>query len=111
MYLNFFVKIPEIPGKMTRRKKGNSTYIEYEYNRVYDPKRQFTIVKRSIIGKQSKDDPLMMEPNQNFLKYFPDAQLPEEKDRILRNSSIKIGAYLVIRKIINVYSFLLLVRE
>ncbi len=111
MYLNFFVKIPEIPGKMTRRKKGNSTYIEYEYNRVYDPKRQFTIVKRSIIGKQSKDDPLMMEPNQNFLKYFPDAQLPEEKDRILRNSSIKIGAYLVIRKIINDYSLPKLLSE
>lgn len=111
MYLNFFVKIPEIPGKMTRRKKGNSTYIEYEYNRVYDPKRQFTIVKRSIIGKQSKDDPLMMEPNHNFLKYFPDAQLPEEKDRILRNSSIKIGAYLVIRKIINDYSLPKLLSE
>lgn len=104
MYLDFFVKIPDVPGKMTRRKKGNSTYVEYEYNRVYDPKRQFTIVRRSIIGKQSKDDPLMMEPNQNFLKYFPDAQLPEEKDRTLRNSSIKIGAYLVIRKIINDYS-------
>jgi len=101
MYLEFFVKIPDVPGKMTRRKKGDSIYIEYEYNRVYDPKRQFTTVRRSTIGKQSKSDPLMMQPNQNFLKYFPDAELPEEKDRTLRSSCLRIGSYIVIRKIIN----------
>ena len=49
MYLDFHVKIPEVPGKITRRKKGNSTYIEFEYHRVYDPKRQFTIAKRATV--------------------------------------------------------------
>lgn len=104
MYLNFLVKIPDVAGKITRRKKGDSIYIEYEYNRVYDPKRQFTIVKRSTIGKQSKADSLMMQPNQNFPKYFPDAELPEEKDRTLRSSCLRIGAYVVIRKIMDDYA-------
>lgn len=104
MYLDFLVKIPEVPGKITRRKKGDSIYIEYEYNRVYDPERQFTIAKRSTIGKQSKDDLTMMQPNHNFLKYFPDAELPEEKDRTLRSSCLRIGAYIVIRKIMNDYA-------
>jgi len=104
MYLDFLVKIPDAPGKITRRKKGDSTYIEYEYDRTYDPKRQFTIVKRSTIGKLSKEDDTMMQPNQNFLKYFPDAQLPEEKNRTLRSSCLRIGAYIVIRKIMNDYS-------
>lgn len=89
---------------MTRRKKGDATYIEYEYDRIYDPGRKFTIAKRSTIGKQSKADPLMMQPNQNFLKYFPDAQLPEEKNRTSRSSCLRIGAYIVIRKILNDYS-------
>lgn len=103
MYLDFHVKIPEVPGKITRRKKGNSTYIEFEYHRVYDPKRQFTIAKRATIGKQSSSDSLMMLPNQNFLKYFPDADLPDEKDRTTRSSCLRIGAYIVIRKIIEDY--------
>jgi transposase len=103
MYLDFLMKIPEVPGKITRRKKGNSTYIEFEYNRVYDPKRQFTIAKRATIGKQSTSDSLMMLPNQNFLKYFPDADLPDEKDRTKRSSCLRIGAYIVIRKIIDDY--------
>ena len=103
MYLDFLMKIPEVPGKITRRKKGNSTYIEFEYNRVYDPKRQFTIAKRATIGKQSTSNSLMMLPNQNFLKYFPDADLPDEKDRTKRSSCLRIGAYIVIRKIIDDY--------
>ena len=103
MYLDFHVKIPEVPGKITRRKKGNSTYIEFEYDRVYDPKRQFTIAKRATIGKESTSDSLMMLPNQNFLKYFPDADLPDEKDRTTRSSCLRIGAYIVIRKIIDDY--------
>jgi len=104
MYLKFLVKIPDVEGKITRREKGKSTYIEYEYDRVYDPARQYTIVRRSTIGKLSKSDPLMMQPNQNFLKYFPDAELPNEKDRSLRSSCLRIGPYIVIRKIMNDYA-------
>lgn len=37
MYLNFLVKVPTVKGKITRRKKSNVVYIEYEYDRVYDP--------------------------------------------------------------------------
>ena len=104
MYLDFLVKIPDVIGKMTRRKKGESIYIEYAYNRVYHPKKQYTTVSRATIGKLSKADNTMMQPNQNFLKYFPDAELPEEKDRTLRSSCLRIGAYIVIKKIINDYN-------
>ena len=33
MYLEFLVKIPTVKGKITRRKKSNIVYIEYEYDR------------------------------------------------------------------------------
>lgn len=111
MYLDFLAKTPDVHGKITYRKKGESTYVEFEYDRIYDPKKQITYPKRVTIGKRSMKDPLMMQPNQNFLKFFPDAELPEEKDRTLRSSCLHIGAYVVIQKIIKDYGIPKLLEE
>ena len=100
MYLDFLVKVPTVKGKITRRKKLNVVYIEYEYDRVYDPSRKYTFPKRVTIGKLSDTDPELMKPNQNFLKYFPDAELPESKNRTSRSSCLRVGTYFVLRKII-----------
>lgn len=106
MYLDFLVKIPFVQGKITRRKKKDVVYIEYEYNRIYDPVRQYTFPKRVTIGKLSETDPELMQPNQNFLKYFPDAELPETKNRTSRSSCLRVGAYFVLRKIIEEYNLI-----
>lgn len=45
-----------------------------------------------------------MQPNQNFLTYFPEADLPEEKFASNRSSCLKIGSYLVIRKLMEEYN-------
>ena len=103
MYLDFLVKIPEAPGKITYRTKKETTYVEYEYERRYDPEKKFTYPKRATIGKRSKVDHSMMLPNQNFLKFFPEADLPEEKNRMNRSSCLRIGTYIVIQKIIQDY--------
>ena len=104
MYLDFLVKIPFVQGKITRRKKKDVVYIEYEYDRIYDPVRQYTFPKRVTIGKLSETDPELMQPNQNFLKYFPDEELPEKKNRTSRSSCLRVGAYFVLRKIIEEYN-------
>lgn len=104
MYLDFLVKIPFVQGKITRRKKKDVVYIEYEYDRIYDPVRQYTFPKRVTIGKLSETDPELMQPNQNFMKYFPDAELPETKNRTSRSSCLRVGAYFVLRKIIEEYN-------
>ena len=104
MYLDFLVKIPFVQGKITRRKKKDVVYIEYEYDRIYDPVRQYTFPKRVTIGKLSETDPELMQPNQNFLKYFPDAELPETKNRTSRSSCLRVGAYFILRKIIEEYN-------
>lgn len=59
-----------------------------------------TFLKRVTIGKLSDTDPELMKPNQNFLKYFPDAELPESKNRTSRSSCLRVGTYFVLRKII-----------
>ena len=66
----------------------------------YDKNTQKTNPKRVTIGKKDPEDPSKMIPNRNFLQYFPDAELPEEKDRTTRSSCLRVGAWMVIRKII-----------
>lgn len=100
MYLNLLVNIPEAPGKLTRTKKSGTTYVYYEIDRVYDPVKKYTYPKRVVIGKLSEATPDKMQPNENYLKYFPDAELPEEDDRAVRSSCLRIGTYIVIKKII-----------
>lgn len=104
MYLDFLIQIPSAPGKITRKKKGDYTYINYEYARNYDPVRKFNIPQRVTIGKESKADPSLMQPNQNFLRYFPEVELPEERFRSARSSCLRIGAFIVLRKIIEEYN-------
>ena len=50
-----------------------------------------------------EDAPDRMIPNGNYLKFFPDAELPEELPVSSRSGCLKIGAWLVIRKVIRHY--------
>ena len=99
MYLDCLVKMPNAPGKIVCQKKGETTYVYYETDRTYDPEKRYTTPKRVTIGKRSKDDPDMIQPNENFLRFFPDEQLPEEKDRSVRSSCLRIGSFIVIRQL------------
>lgn len=99
MYLDFLVDIPSVPGKITRKTKNGITYINYEYGRDYDPDRKFNIPKRVTIGKESREDASKMQPNQNFLTYFPETELPDERFSSNRSCCLRVGAYLVLRKI------------
>ena len=103
MYLDFLVPIPNVKGKITRKVKGNATYVNYEYDRVYNAEKKFNVPKRATIGKVSKADPDMMQPNQNFLIYFPEAELPDEKVDSKRSSCLKVGNYIVIKRILDEY--------
>ena len=103
MYLDFTVKIPKVEKGITRKTIKGSTYIYYTFDRSYDPKRKFTVPKSTSIGKCSEDDPDMMYPNANFLKFFPDEELPEEKDEADRSGCLRIGAFLILRRIIAEY--------
>lgn len=81
MYLDFLVKIPNAPGKITYRKKGDTEYVYYEYDRIYDKMSKKTNPKRATIGKKSEADPTMMLPNEKYLKFFPDEDVPEMSHR------------------------------
>ena len=98
MYLDYVVDIPDVKGKITFRTKGQARYVYYEYSREYDPSKQYTNVKRVTIGKVLPEDENKMRPNENFRKYFPEIEHPEEKTVSCRSSCLKTGAYMIIDK-------------
>ena len=105
MFLKYKVDIPVVPGKLVRKNRGGHTYIEYEYDRIYDPVKQYTYPKRASIGRVDPEDPTRMTPNENFLKYFPDVEIPEEIGatrlidlRIWRNSYLTKNSVIPVTK-------------
>lgn len=89
------------PGKIVLKKQYSSTYVFFEYGRVYNKATQHTTPLRAIIGKLA-DDPQKMHPNDNFSKYFPDVALPEISNTP-RSDSIKFGTYSCIKVVAEKY--------
>ena len=96
MYRSSYIPVPNEPGKIVRRKKGNSIYVLYEIGRVYDPKRQFNVPKRVIIGKLASDEPdALMQPNEKYFELFPEIQQsllepPSKRSGICQDTSKKL---------------------
>ena len=68
--------MPDAPGKLAYEKHGDTTYVKYEYDRIYDLEKKFTYPKRTTIGNCSKEKRDIFRPNQNYLTCFPTAELP-----------------------------------
>lgn len=111
MYLDCTVKIPSEPGKISRFKKGNVIYIRYTVGRTYHPERKYNVPDHKTIGKLPSPDSTVMIPNENYLKYFGDTELPEAVPDGSRSSCIKVGAFAIIRKIAEEYDLLQLLMK
>ena len=98
MILDMLVEVPDLPGLITKRTVKKTTYVYYEYGREYDPKRKYTLPKRATIGKLNADGKLI--PNENFRKYLPSIPLPDEPVRSRVSGCLRVGSFLLIRKII-----------
>lgn len=103
MYLDFKVKIPSDSAGITRKKIKGTTYIYYSYEHNYSSEKGYTVPKGTSIGKCTDDEPDLMYPNTNFLKFFPSEELPETKGGAHRSGCLRIGTYLVLRRIIAEY--------
>ena len=103
MYSDFSVEIPDTKGKITIKKKGDASYVLYEYARIYNSDRHYNVPRRAIIGKVNPEDPSTMYPNESYLVYYPDAALPEERSEAYRSCCLRIGSYIAINKILEEY--------
>ena len=55
MYLDFFVEIPDVKGKITTKKKGSSIYVNYEIGRDYDPEKKIQCSQTGDDRKSFRD--------------------------------------------------------
>lgn len=103
MYFDFTVPVPKVQGKIIQKKKGDNTYILFQYGQEYNPEKKYAIPKRTIVGKLHNDDKSVMYPNEKFQEYFPDVKLPEELPEAYRSCALRIGSYAVIQKVLEEY--------
>jgi len=103
MYLEIKIRIPtEVPGITTKTIKG-VTYVYYIYERSYDTDKKYTKPVATTIGKCVPNEPGMMYPNQSFLRFFPEIDLPEEREESFRSGCLRIGSYIILSRIIAEY--------
>ena len=111
MYYDFRVEIPKIKGKIITKKKGNARYILYQYGSKYNPEKKYATPDRAIIGKVTDDDSSMMFPNEKFETYFSDVPLPEELPEAYRSCCLRIGSYVIIKKVMQEYNLPMLLEK
>lgn len=104
MYLDCRIKIPtEAAGKITVKTISGTPYVYYEHGRVYHKDKRYNTPNRTCIGKKDPDHPEFIYPNEKFLKFFSRDLLSTVKDGGVRSGCVRIGAFLVIRKIVSDY--------
>ncbi len=100
MYFKTRVDIPAVQGKITISK---GMYVKYETGREYNPEKRYNVPKRVTIGKLCEDDDTKMYPTAGYMSYFQAEEIPEFDTRAKRSCCLRIGTYLVIKKIIKEY--------
>ncbi len=100
MYFETKIDIPDVPGKITI---SRGVYVQYETGRRYNPDKKFNIPIRVTIGKLCSDDEGKMFPTEKYLACFPDEGVPEFDTRPKRSCCLRMGTFIVARKIIREY--------
>jgi len=103
------VPIPDIHGRITKKKVNGRIYVYYEFGRKYDKVRRFNLPQRALIGRATTDGKMI--PNDNFRKYMSANLVPGEAARMRVSSCLRVGAFFVIRKIAEDYGFEAILRE
>ena len=92
MYQQQKVTIPVSEGGITVKIIKGTGYVYYTTGHVYSPEGKRSNPVRVTIGKQCKDDPTCMIPNEKYGIYFADRMPEELLVEPKRSSCLHIGA-------------------
>ena len=56
MYYDFWVKLPEAPGKYVYEKRGETTYVKYEYDRAHRAKEAMDVRAADMAEKAAEQE-------------------------------------------------------
>ena len=113
MYYTHVLEIPKKTPKVTKKNINGINYVYYEYARDYDKKSQHSKPKRRIIGKaiEVTDDTIRLNPNDTYYYYFPNAVIPGKFENNKRSKCLRVGSFIVIKKIIEDYGIDEMIRD
>lgn len=100
MYKNCPIEIPEAPGRISRKNLKGVTYVYYQYDRIYNPEKKYSVPQCTTIGKCCEGSQTHMYQNENYVKYFPELAISELKGVSNRLGYIKLGSYVVLEKLV-----------
>lgn len=103
MYLDVTIPYPDDDPKFTLKNLPPHTYVYYEVGRDYNPVKQHTIPRRVTVGKIDGKDASLMIPNEKYVELFGRDALPQDSFTITRSTTLSVGTYIVIKKIISDY--------
>lgn len=103
MYMKYKVRIPDSEKGISIKTIRGISYVYYTYAYIYSPEKKHTVPKDTSIGKVIPDEPDMMYPNDRYLLYFPEADIPDELDESERSGCLSVGAFIIIRTILAEY--------
>ena len=66
----YLVRIPKIQGRINRIRRDDRTYVEYIYERGYDPETKQSRNKKVLIGTILSEYPGALLPNDNYTEFF-----------------------------------------
>ena len=66
----YLVRIPKIQGRINRIRRDDRTYVEYIYERGYDPETKQSRNKKVLIGTILSEYPNALLPNDNYTEFF-----------------------------------------
>ena len=69
MYLGCKVRIPKDGGNITVKTINKTSYIYIEKGRTYSKEKKYSEPKRTCRGKQDREQPDFMFPNEKLLKF------------------------------------------
>ena len=100
MYQNEPVLIPDLPGKISFKKKNGSEYVQYLTERKYDPVRRYMLPDRKIIGIRIPSLPEMMLPNENYQLYIEGGRdMNEEQKKTATMYEINKKRFIMLREL------------
>ena len=83
------------PSDTKIQTRNGTRYVYYVLSREYIKDKKYNIEERKMIGKMVDD--IWMIPNEAFSEYYPDVTIEEKLPD--KSDTLKIGAFLVIQKI------------
>lgn len=103
MYLDDTIPYPAEDPKFTLKRLKSGTYVYYETRRDYNPEKQQTTPKRVTVAKIDSKDESLMHPNNTYINLFGRDAFSQNTFTITRSSTLSVGTYIVIKKIISDY--------